>query len=54
MRQMQSMQHELGRFIERIVVAMTETQTGGVETASAVANEIDNGRKFLAHGTLAV
>ena len=51
---MQRMQHELGRFIERIVVTVTKTQTGGVETAGTVANEIDNRGKFLAHGALAV
>ena len=48
-RQMQRMQDEMSRLVERVVVAVTECKSGRTETARAEADEIDDRGKFAGH-----
>ena len=48
-RQVQRMQHQLGRLVERVVVAVAEGQPGRAEAARAVADEVDDGGEFGGH-----
>ncbi len=43
------MQDEMGRFVERVVVAVAEGESGRAETAGAVADEIDDRGEFAGH-----
>ncbi len=49
-RQMQGVQDHLGGFVQRIVVAVAECQAGCVETAGAVADQVDDGVQFVGRG----
>ena len=48
-RQVQRMQGELGRLVEGVVVAVAEGETGRVETAGAVADQVDDRLQFVGH-----
>lgn len=47
---MQAVQDQLGGFVQRIVVAVAEGQTGCIETAGAVADQVDDGVQFVGRG----
>src|SRR5579863_3368380 len=49
MRQMQGLQHQMRRLVQRVVVTVAEGQRRAGEATRAVADEIDDRSKFGSH-----
>ena len=50
-RKMQRMQHEMRRFVDRVVVAVAEREPGRAKAARAVADEVDDRGELRGHAT---
>ena len=48
-RQVQTVQHQLGRLVQRVVVTVAEREPGSAKAAGAVADQVDDGREFGGH-----
>src|SRR6185437_10356737 len=49
-RQVQAGQHQVGRLVDRVVVAVAEGESGRGETAGAITDEVDDGGELGGHG----
>src|SRR6185295_8702115 len=52
-RQVQTVQYQVRRLVERTVVTVPEREPGAGEAARAVTDQIDDGSKFGGHGGIA-